>query len=282
MTLDDLKRDLTGRFREAGIEGADMEARWLLEHVLGCSSVDLVLRASETVSLPSRDHIHALAKRRLDGEPLDHILGYRDFYGRRFEISKDVLSPRPETEGLVDAALDVIGPVRRPNVLDLGTGSGAIIISLLAERPDALGVAVDISEAALDIAKTNARQHDVTERLTFKSGSWFAPVSGVFDLIVSNPPYISDEAMTQLPPEVRDFDPEMALAGGREGLGPYGFILNEASQFLAPDGHLIFEIGFDQGPAVSRLMAVNGFVNVRILHDLAGHDRIVAGTKSEK
>lgn len=282
MTLDDLKRDLTRRFREAGIEGADMEARWLLEHVLGCSNVDLILRASETVSPASSDHVHALAKRRLDGEPLDHILGYRDFYGRRFEISKDVLSPRPETEGLVEAALAVIGSARRPNILDLGTGSGAIIISLLAERPDALGVAVDISEAALDIAKANARQHDVTERLTFKCGSWFAPVSGVYDLIVSNPPYISDEAMIQLPPEVRDFDPEMALSGGREGLDPYGLILNEASQFLAPDGHLIFEIGFDQGPAVSRLMADKGFVNVRILQDLAGHDRIVAGTKSEK
>jgi len=206
---------------------------------------------------------------------VDHILGYKDFYGRRFNISKDVLSPRQETEGLVGRSLALISDSFR--VLDLGTGSGAVIISILAEIEGVSGTATDISALALKAAKENAKRHGVLDRVDFVQSNWLENVTGTFDLIVSNPPYITDEAMRALAPEVIQYDPRQALAGGADGLTAYRDILNSAQDFLAIGGYLVFEIGYDQGASVSRLMRQAGFANIKVTQDLASHDRIVEG-----
>ncbi len=261
------------------METPDLEARLLIQAVTHFNSTDQILRGAEPLRLEEEKEIDALAVRRMSGEPIDHIMGFKEFYGRRFEISKDVLSPRPETEGLVDEVLKDLKDKTVPHILDLGTGSGAIIVSLLAETIDAVGTAVDLSSKALAVASINAKAHGVWDRLTVLQGDWFEPVEGTFDVIVSNPPYITDAAMETLSPEVRAFDPDLALRGGADGLGPYHIIAAQAGEYLCAGGGLFLEIGYDQGPAVANMIRANGFAHVSVLKDLAGHDRIVKGWK---
>ncbi len=277
MTLDALQLKIIRHMREAGLESPGLDARLLIECASGWSAVDIILRGAEDVPNNIQSDIEALAARRIAGEPLDSILGYSEFYGRRFDITGNVLSPRPETEGLVDAGLAAVKSMPCPHILDLGTGSGAVVISLLAERHAAMGTAVDISAAALKVAGQNARTHNVHDRLTFLRGDWFTPVEGQFDLIVSNPPYITDAAMKKLPTEVKHYDPDVALRGGPDGLAPYRKIISHAKTYLRPGGSLIFEIGFDQGKSVSGLLKAAGFLFVTLKQDLSGHDRIVSG-----
>jgi len=176
---------------------------------------------------------------------------------------------------LVDTALAVLKNKADPRILDLGTGSGAIAISILAEIEEARGDAVDLSGAALKIAKENAAAHNVETRLTFHEGSWFAPVSGHYDIILSNPPYITAAAMNELDVEVAAFDPDLALHGGEDGLSAYRAIIAEAGRYLKPNGILLFEIGYDQGSSVSDLLKGAGFTDISIHKDLAGHDRMI-------
>jgi len=241
----------------------------------GLSHTDMIARGTEHPPASSIKQISDYAARRIAGEPIDHILGYREFYGREFKVSKDVLSPRPETEMLVDTALAVLKNKADPRILDLGTGSGAIAISILAEIEEARGDAVDLSGAALKIAKENAAAHNVETRLTFHEGSWFAPVSGHYDIILSNPPYITAAAMNELDVEVAAFDPDLALHGGEDGLSAYRAIIAEAGRYLKPNGILLFEIGYDQGSSVSDLLKGAGFTDISIHKDLAGHDRMI-------
>ena len=200
------------QFRDAGIDSAALDAKLLILAVTGWSETDLILRADEALMPADIDALDGCASRRLSGEPIDHILGYRDFYGRRFHVTKDVLSPRQETEALVELVLNLSGNLKDPSFLDLGTGSGAIAISLLAERADATGLAVDVSDAALGIAKDNASRHNVGERLRLACGSWFEPVTGQFDIIVSNPPYIKElEGREGVHDQADSFEPHLAL-----------------------------------------------------------------------
>ena len=217
-----------GQLREAGLDSPDLDARLLVMAATGFSHADMIARGTELLSAEALELMSDYTERRLAGEPVDNILGSREFYGRSFKISKDVLSPRPETEMLVDAALEILKETPDARILDLGTGSGAIIISCLAEAAHAEGVAVDMSPEALTIAEKNAKTHGVADRLTFLHGSWFEPVTGVFDIILSNPPYITDEAMKALDIEVAQFDPELALRGGADGLTAYRAIISEA------------------------------------------------------
>lgn len=277
MTLDALKRKLITGFQEAGLESPALEARWIIQHITGYNSADMIVKSADEIPDNLITHINAMAARRIGGEPMDNILGYREFYGGRIDVSKDVLSPRQETEGLVDIALEFLENVKNPHVLDLGTGSGAIIISILAERPDAKGLGTDLSGMALRTAQYNARMRGVFTRLTCLQSDWFEDIKGSFDLIVSNPPYITDAAMETLSPEVLGFDPELALRGGPDGLAPYHIITRQAAAHIKPSGGLIFEIGYDQGKAVSTLMTEQGYGDVTIHKDLAGHDRIVSG-----
>ncbi len=274
-TITAARRDLTDQFRAARLETPDLDARILLMAATGLCHADLITRNGDRLSPGNSEKLAVMAERRLAGEPIDHILGYREFYGYRFEVTKDVLSPRPETELLVEVALAAIKNVKTPHILDLGTGSGAIVVSILAENPSATGIAVDLSEDALKIAQTNARTHNVNRRLDFLQGSWFEPITGHFDIILSNPPYITDAAMGQLSREVANFDPDIALRGGPDGLEAYRAIIGGASAHLKPGGCLIFEIGYDQGQAVTALLKAANFRDIDLARDLAGHDRVI-------
>ena len=278
-TIKEAKQFLIHAFKAAGLESADIDARLLLMHVTGLSHVDLISSASHILSDETADEIKSLSMRRISGEPVDHILGYKEFYGRRFKVTKDVLSPRPETEMLVDEALRIIGTHAQSRVLDLGTGSGAIIISILAESNLMAGTATDISEAALRIARENAQTHDVYERLKFIQGSWLDFIDAEYDLIISNPPYISHADILTLQEEVKGFDPDLALSGGGDGLEAYRAIISNVTARLSTSGKVLFEIGFDQAAAVSNLLKQAGLTNISVRKDLAQHDRVVMAEK---
>jgi len=275
MDINAAKRLLITQFRELGLDSADLDARLLVMAATGFSHTDMINRSDESLSAKAHELITDYAARRLAGEPIDSILGYREFYDRAFKINKDVLSPRPETEMLVEAALEFLKDKPMARILDLGTGSGAIIISILAEVKQAEAVAVDLSNAALDIARENAAAHFVTDRLTLLEGSWFVPVSGHFDIIVSNPPYITASAMEDLDIEVKGFDPDLALRGGEDGLTAYRVIIKQAAHYLQPDGILLFEIGYDQGVLVKNLFIEASFTDISVHKDLSGHDRMI-------
>ncbi len=214
--------------------------------------------------------LHRLSQRAVR-VPVSHLLGEREFYGRRFRVSRDVLDPRPETEALIEAALS------EPfdHVLDLGVGSGCILITLLAERASASGVGADLSEAACLQASANAVQHQVQGRLEIRQSDWFENIEGKFDLIVSNPPYIAVEEIEQLSPEVREHEPRMALTDGGDGLDAYRHIAALAPDFLLPNGRILVEIGPTQGAYVAALFDAAGLAGTQIIPDLDGRDRVV-------
>lgn len=261
---------------DAGIPDAARDARRLLAHVLGVAPGRLTLVLPDPVEAGPASRYETLIARRAAREPVSHLTGRREFYGRAFHVTSDVLDPRPETETLVAEALSA--PFAR--VLDLGTGTGCILLTLLAERTAATGIGTDLSEAALAVATRNRDALGLEGRATLGQGSWFEalPVgSGPFDLIVSNPPYIALDEMAGLSPEVRDHEPHMALTDGGDGLAAYRAITRDAPAHLAPGGRLMVEIGPTQGPAVAALMTGAGLADVRVLQDLDGRDRVVAG-----
>jgi len=216
------------------------------------------------------------ASQRAKGKPISHILGKRLFYGRNFVVTPDVLDPRGDTETLIEAALAV--PFQ--DVLDLGTGSGCIVVTLLAERQDAVGIATDISKDALRIAESNARAHGVLDRCAFERSNWFEVVGGTYDLIVSNPPYIARDEMSGLAPEL-SFEPRMALTDEGDGLSCYRIIVAGAPAVLSPNGWLMVEIGPTQGPAVVDMFTAAGFKSVQVRTDLDGRNRVVLGQKPQ-
>lgn len=263
------------RLRAAGVEDAPRDARLLLAHAAGISPDRLTLHLQDDLADDAAAAYDALIARRCEREPVSHLTGQRLFWGRSFKVSRDVLDPRPETEILIVEALKA--PFNR--VLDLGTGSGAILLTLLAERPSASGVASDLSPAALNVAQSNALALGVDTRARFVQGSWFAPIEGEFDLIVSNPPYIAADEMAGLSPEVLLHEPHMALTPGGDGLQPYRDIAAGAWAHLAPKGRLMVEIGPTQGAAVAGFFAGAGLVDVRVIPDFDGRDRVVAAAK---
>lgn len=210
--------------------------------------------------------------RRIRRQPVSQIIGRRAFWRHDFIVTPDVLDPRAETEALVELALTL--PFRR--VLDLGTGSGCVAISLLAERPDARGVATDVSDAALSVAARNAAAIGVADRLQFLQSAWFDRVDGLYDLIVSNPPYIAQAEMSALAPEVRDHEPHVALTDGGDGLGAYRIIAAGAGDYLIPGGALMVEIGAGQGDAVPAILAAANWRDVQVYPDLNARPRVVA------
>ncbi|MCM2561218.1 peptide chain release factor N(5)-glutamine methyltransferase [Lutimaribacter sp. EGI FJ00015] len=253
------------RLRDAGLDNARGEAQMLWASVFATDGRD------RGAALQEFDHRVGQRAARM---PMSHILGGRDFFAHRFAVTADVLDPRPETETLVSLALE------RPwtRVLDLGTGSGAIVISLLAARAGASGMGTDLSQGALEIAAQNARQIGVADRLALRQGAWFDAVPGdaVFDLIVSNPPYISSDEMSRLAPEL-SFEPRMALTDEGDGLSAYRAICARAAAHLSAGAPLMVEIGHSQGAAVAALFDAAGFRAVRVLPDLDGRDRVVTG-----
>ncbi|MFV0491871.1 MAG: peptide chain release factor N(5)-glutamine methyltransferase [Pseudorhodobacter sp.] len=261
--------------RRAGVEGAMRDARLLLAHARDLLA-DRVMLEMEGKADPDAEAVFlALIGRRAAREPLSHLTGCRAFWGREFRVSSDVLDPRPETETLIAAAL--AQPFSR--LLDLGTGSGAILATLLAERPDATGLGTDLSLAALAIANENGRLLGLDERAEWRLSDWFADVDGQFDLIVSNPPYIATDEIPALSPEVREWEPRIALTPGGDGLDAYRAIAAGMMTHLLPGGRVFLEIGPSQGEAVSMMLAEAGLDDIHILPDLDGRDRVVVAKR---
>lgn len=267
-------RDL---FRRAGIDTAELDARIFAEVAFGMDRLTLVNRERDATSPEQRTALEKLAQRRLKGEPVSRIVGEKEFWGLSFKLNDATLVPRPETEMLVQRGLEIVGPLDHPKILDLGTGTGCIPISLLTEFSDLSAVAVDLSKEALDMARFNARRHEVIDRFTTLQGSWFDPVEPGerFDLIISNPPYIESAAIETLMVEVRDHDPRLALDGGPDGLRPYRAIARDAAAHLTPEGVVLLEIGAGQGSDVTDIFAEAGFNAIQVEYDLAGHERMV-------
>ncbi|MEM9599931.1 MAG: peptide chain release factor N(5)-glutamine methyltransferase [Pseudomonadota bacterium] len=279
LTLRSAKRFLARQFADADLPFADEDALDLLLSITGLSRTDYTLKGTDFISEAAFDALQAAAQRRLSGEPVDRILGFRDFYGRRFVID-NVLSPRGDTEVLLLAALDAVRDRSAPQLLDLGTGSGALAISILCERPDARVTATDLSRDALETAARNAETHGVADRLTLIRSDWFASLPEArYDAILSNPPYITTQAMTSLSREVSEHDPHQALHGGTDGLDPYRSLIPGSVAFLKRGGWLGVEIGHDQRDAVMSLLCAANFARVESQTDPAGLDRLVSGVR---
>lgn len=267
------------RLAQAGCATPRLDARLLLQHAAGLAHSQLIAEPRRPVEANVARQFRALVLRRAVHEPVSRITGHREFYGRGFRLTPAVLDPRPDTETLIAAALPLMRQGCR--LIDLGTGSGALAITLLAERPDATGLAVDVSAAALAIAYCNARLLGVETRLGFANSDWFTGVSGRFDLVISNPPYIAMGELPGLPPDVRDHDPRGALDGGADGLDAYREIAVGAVEHLTPAGHVLVEIGAGQKPAVSAIFEAAGFSRFASHDDLAGHSRCLDFTLSQ-
>lgn len=268
--------------RNAGVPEHRREAGSLLAHKLSRDRTFLITHGDDLISEKEFDQYIAMVQRRAAGEPLQYIIGLQDFYGRQFQVTPDVLIPRPETELLVEAALKLIGPLTAPFICDVGTGSGCIAISLLCERADARATAIDISPAAINVAKANADALGVTQRIEFVQSDCFESLTSPqesFDLIVSNPPYVSATMLPGLQREVRDHEPLVALSPGGDGLGVIRRLLQEGPDFLKSGGYLLLEIGFDQGERVTRLLRTPWRLE-EILPDLQGIPRIAVLRKS--
>jgi release factor glutamine methyltransferase len=262
----------TARLAAAGVEDPAGDARRLLAHALGLSRERLVLALDAAPGAAAAEHFAGLVALRAERRPLAQITGRRLFWGRAFAVTPDVLDPRPETETLVVAALEA--PFGR--LLDLGTGSGCLAVTLLAERPAATGVASDLSAAALAVARVNAAAHGVAGRLAVLAADWFEGVAGRFDLILSNPPYIPAAGLAALAPEVRLWEPAGALSPGPDGLEAFRAILAGAGAHLAPGGRILLEVGAGQAGEVAALARAAGLRGVHARADLDGRPRVVA------
>lgn len=275
MTLSDALMLAIPRLRAVGIEDAPRDARLLLAYACGLASDRLTLHLRDAMTPAAQQQFDDSIAARLRRQPVSQLIGQRLFWGRLFRVTPDVLDPRPETETLVAAALGV--PFS--SVLDLGTGSGCILLTLLLERPDTRGLGVDLSPAAIAVAKRNRSDHGMDGVMELRHGSWFQPVDQQFDLIISNPPYIAAFEMAALAPEVRDHEPHMALTDGGDGLGAYRAITAGAAAHLVPGGVLMVEIGPTQAAQVVALMEAAGLQSPEILPDMDGRDRVVRATK---
>jgi len=270
-------QDASRVLRQSGVPEARREAGSLLVHVSGKDRTFLISHAEALLTAAEWEHYEEVVQRRASGEPLQYITGTQDFFGLEFIVTPAVLIPRPETELLVESALDLLQSQTAPQICDVGTGSGCIAVALVHQLSQARAVALDISAAALQVAQKNAERHKVTNRITFLESDCFAavPTNTVFDLIASNPPYVSANALAGLQREVRDHEPSVALSPGPDGLSVIRRLLTDAPAFLQSQGYLVLEIGFDQGEAISRLVAAETWNLIDIRPDLQGIPRIV-------
>lgn len=275
MTAAEALRAAIPRLAGAGVPDAARDARRLLAFAMGLAPDRMPLHQSDALTPEAAARFEAALTARAARQPVSQITGTRLFWGRAFRVTPDVLDPRPETEILIEAAL----AARFTRVLDLGTGSGAILLTLLAERPEATGMATDLSAAALAVADENARTLGLSARVEFRRSDWFAEVAGRFDLIVSNPPYIAASEMAALAPEVLEWEPHMALSPGGDGLSAYRAIAANAAAHLTPEGRVMVEIGPTQAAAVTALFATAGLGRTQTLPDLDGRDRVVVARR---
>ncbi len=271
LTIREARRLLAARLRVSGCDTPVLDARLLVEAVAGGG----VAEDDATLGEQAASELDSYASRRLSGEPVWRILGEREFWGLTFKLSPATLEPRPDTETLVEAALDALRQRRGDalSILDLGTGTGCLLIAILSEFRQAKGLGIDLSGEACQVAAANALANGVGDRAAFREGDWVKGLDGRFDLIVSNPPYIPGDEIPGLEVGVRAYDPLLALDGGIDGLDPYRHFARQLTPFLAPGGIVIFEIGAGQEPDVSALMRAEGFRYHGARKDLGGHER---------
>jgi release factor glutamine methyltransferase len=271
--------------RDGGIDGAQIDAEVLLRHVLGIEKAQLYSALNEPLSAGQRSQFQELLERRMRREPVAYITGRKEFWSLDFVITPKVLIPRPETELVVEVALHRLKSTASatPNILDLGTGSGIIAVCLAKERLEANILAVDIASAALEVARINSRRHGVSERIDLIHGDLFAALGAekrLFDLIVSNPPYIRTRELSLLAPEISQWEPVTALDGGPDGMEYYRRIIGLAHEYLAPGSSIVLEIGADMVSVVTELFARAGsYGPASVYQDYAGKDRVIAATK---
>jgi len=269
------------RLKAAGIDQPVLDARVLVEAAASATRTDILTDPYRVLDDEQVSTLDDYVERRIRRQPVSHIVGRKGFWKIMLGVTPDVLTPRPETEMLVGLALQSFEEFKSFTVLDLGVGSGAILLAILAERPAAKGLGVDVSEEALAVARDNAASLGLEGRAAFLRGDWTAGLGdGTFDLVVSNPPYIASEVIETLEPEVRDHEPRLALDGGPDGLDAYRALASEVLRVLRPGGTFALEIGHDQGPLVEALMQAAGAAEVRVIQDLAGKDRVVTGRKA--
>ncbi len=283
-TVEGARRALAAKFKAASIESADLDARILTGHALGLDLTGLISAAQRRLTPDESACLEDFARRRLAGEPVARILGEKEFWGLPLRLSSETLVPRPDTETVVELALESLragGNLDRPlRIADLGTGSGAILLALLSELPAAQGFGTDISNDALHTAAANAARGGLSHRATFVACDYAAGLSGPFDLIVSNPPYIRTADIAGLAAEVRRHDPLAALDGGADGLDAYRALIPQAVSLLAPGGHLVVEAGLGQSGPIEAFMTNAGLTPATAPKaDLAGIPRAVAGHK---
>lgn len=271
-------------FRLAGVEDAKVDARALLCHALHLDRAQLIAQDDRILEAREIDAVSALAARRLKREPVSRIRGRKEFWTLTLSVTPAVLTPRPETETVVEAALDAVDrdglKEAKLRILDIGTGSGALLLALLSELPNAVGIGTDVSAPALAVARGNAERNGLAARCTFVECDIAQGVEGPFDLIVSNPPYIPRDEIASLAPEVRDYAPSLALDGGHDGQDGYRAIAGVARDLLAPGGRLIVELGAGQEPAVRALFTNAGLNVTAAREDLAGIPRALTAAAS--
>ena len=256
-------------------EKARRDAELLLLYAAGMRRSAFLAHSGDELDLAAATHYEVLLERRREGEPIQYITGACEFYGLPFRVTPDVLIPRPETEHLVERVLELAVAFTEPRIVDVGTGSGAIAVALAHKMPNARIVAIDLSEAALDVALENAKHNAVADRIRFLQGDLLAPIaSETFDLVVSNPPYVPAADRETLAIEVREFEPGLALFAGEDGLEIYRRLIPDAFGVLASGGLIALEMGFGQSDAVGRLLTAAGFLDVRFTADLQGIPRV--------
>jgi release factor glutamine methyltransferase len=283
-TVEIARRTLAAHFACAAIDSPELDARLLIGAVLELDLTGIIKAASRTLTPNQSARLEDFTRRRLAGEPVARILGIKEFWGLPLKLSAETLVPRPDTETVVELALEMLRADRAANrrfrIADLGTGSGAILLALLSELPTAGGVGTDISAAALQTAAANAADLGLADRATFVACDYAAGLSGPFDLIVSNPPYIRSADIRGLAVEVRDHDPRLALDGGADGLDAYRALIPQAARLLTGSGALVVEAGQDQSGQINGLMTMAGLIPESTPRaDLAGIRRAVAGRK---
>jgi release factor glutamine methyltransferase len=280
-TVDETRRALTARFKSAGVDSAELDARLLVGAALKLDLTGLITSASRLVTDAEAAQIESFAARRLSGEPVARILGHKEFWGLPLKLSAETLVPRPDTETVVELALEIARESARPlRIADLGTGTGAILLALLSELPHAFGVGTDLSLDALATARQNAGELGLAARARFVACDYAKTLAGPFDLIVSNPPYIPSADIAGLAIEVRDHDPRSALDGGADGLDAYRALVPQAASLLASGGALVVEGGQGQSGQIEALMTAAGLVAGNPAKaDLGGIPRAIAGRK---
>ena len=268
-------------FEEKGVDTPRLDAEVLLSHILKCDRIHLYVNFDRPLVEEELAAYRQMVKARVQRMPVAYILGEKEFMGHTFRVTPDVLIPRPDTEILVEEAIRLLAEKECPRIVDIGTGSGAILLSVLKGTEGSTGVAVDLSPKALAVAKSNGDRLGLAERADFCLGDLYAPVDGVFDAILSNPPYIPVRDMVSLAPEVKQ-EPEMALVGGVDGLDFYRRLIEDAPRYLKEGGIVLFEVGIYQAQDVAELGKVRGFRTQRILPDYAGIDRVVVLSDYDK